>query len=181
MYYSSLQCHISFRNHFNMLNWCSRNISYYTRFVLFNIFEETFLEDFYTKVQKNSNYLKQKSFAILQMSLQSLLINSMHSCWIHGSLLNTLNSTQCKTLHSWKVHCCYVLLTFCTIVVVNSLISFSSVLSQITSFVLLLLQKQKSIAAMSHLPSYWIARMNENNRIPINEKVLLDCQPVSQL
>ncbi len=60
-HYSSLQCHMIFRNHSNILICCSRNIS-----IIINV-ESSCAASYFCglKVQKNSIYLKFKCFVTL--------------------------------------------------------------------------------------------------------------------
>ncbi len=86
-HYSSLQCHMIFRNQYNMLIekpfWL---LSMLRTVVLLPVFVETVIHVFSEcfneqKDQKNSISLQYKPFATL--SLLSLLINLMHPCWIY--------------------------------------------------------------------------------------------------
>ncbi len=125
-----------------MLNWCSINISYYTRFVLFNIFEETlniFIWRFKrTAIIWNRNLLLYyKCLCSHFWSIPCTLAEFMGPCWRHWILHNVKLCIHASVLLLCVTHFLYY---SCG----QFLNQLSSVLSQIMSFVLLLLQKQKS-------------------------------------
>ena len=107
-HYSSLQCHMIFRNHFNMLICCSRNISYYYQcWKLPNIFEETIiyvifqdfwwiesskeqnlhhykcLDQFYAYLlNKSINFLKKKVSTKICSSITVFSIDNNQKCFL---------------------------------------------------------------------------------------------------
>ncbi len=115
-HYSSLQCHMIFRNHSNILIWSLRNIYdyYILKTVVYNFFQDSLMN---IKL-KHSIYLKWKSNVRFYMSLLPLLINLMQKkvyvTWREwrGSLVLTFTgmSKSEADVYSKASICVYIIL-----------------------------------------------------------------------